>query len=45
MALVCERTIPAERPPLAGEVSAKFCGVKVFAWSVRRISAAVISVS
>jgi hypothetical protein len=25
MALVRERTIPAERPPLVGEVSANFC--------------------
>jgi hypothetical protein len=24
--LVRERTIPTERPPLVGEVSAKFCG-------------------
>jgi hypothetical protein len=26
VALVCERTIPTERPPIVGEVSAKFCG-------------------
>jgi hypothetical protein len=26
MALVRERTIPTERPPLVGEVSANFCG-------------------
>jgi hypothetical protein len=26
VALVCERTILTERPPLVGEVSAKFCG-------------------
>ena len=26
VALVCERTIPTERPPLVGEVSANFCG-------------------
>ena len=26
MALVRERTIPTERPPPVGEVSAKFCG-------------------
>jgi hypothetical protein len=26
VALVCELTIPAERPPLVGEVSAIFCG-------------------
>jgi hypothetical protein len=24
--LVCERTIPTERPPFVGEVSANFCG-------------------
>jgi hypothetical protein len=26
---ICERTIPAERPPLVGEVSVNFCGYKV----------------
>jgi hypothetical protein len=26
VALVRERTVPTERPPLVGEVSAKFCG-------------------
>jgi len=26
VALVCERTIPIERPPPVGEVSANFCG-------------------
>jgi hypothetical protein len=26
VALVCERTIPIERQPLVGEVSANFCG-------------------
>jgi hypothetical protein len=26
MALVCKRTIPTERQPLVGEVSANFCG-------------------
>jgi hypothetical protein len=26
VALVHERTIPTERPPLVGEVSANFCG-------------------
>jgi hypothetical protein len=26
VALICERTIPTERPPLVGEVSAIFCG-------------------
>jgi hypothetical protein len=37
VALVRERTIPIERPPLVGEVSANFCGWKGVAWSVRRI--------
>jgi hypothetical protein len=26
VALVCERTIPTERPPLLGKVSDNFCG-------------------
>jgi hypothetical protein len=29
MALVRKRTIPTERPPLVGEVSANFCGESV----------------
>jgi hypothetical protein len=29
MALVRERTTPTERPPLVGEVSANFCGLRV----------------
>jgi hypothetical protein len=37
VALVRERTIPTERPPLVGEVSANFCGKRGVAWSVRRI--------
>jgi hypothetical protein len=37
VALVHERTIPNERPPLVGEVSANFCGYRGVAWSVRRI--------
>jgi hypothetical protein len=37
MALVRERTIPTERPPLVGEVSANFCGWRGVAGSVRRI--------
>jgi hypothetical protein len=37
VALVRERTIPTERPPLVGEVSANFCGERGVAWSVRRI--------
>jgi hypothetical protein len=35
--LVRERTIPTERPPLVGEVSANYCGWRDVAWSVRRI--------
>jgi hypothetical protein len=37
VALVHERTIPTERPPLVGEVSANFYGYMGVAWSVRRI--------
>jgi hypothetical protein len=29
MALVRERTIPTERPPPLGEVSANFCGLHI----------------
>jgi hypothetical protein len=29
VALVRERTIPTERPPLVGEVSANFCGLRM----------------
>jgi hypothetical protein len=29
MALVCEQTLPTERPPLDGGVSANFCGWRV----------------
>jgi hypothetical protein len=29
MTLVRQRTIPTERPPLVGEVSANFCGLRV----------------
>jgi hypothetical protein len=37
VALVRERTIPTERPPLVGEVSANVCGWRGVTWSVRRI--------
>jgi hypothetical protein len=37
VASVRERTIPTERPPLVGEVRAKFCGYRGVAWSVWRI--------
>jgi hypothetical protein len=36
MALVCERTIPAEQPLLVGEVSANFCGQRGVVWSCGR---------
>jgi hypothetical protein len=36
MALFRERTIPTERQPLVGEVSAKFGGEGGVAWSARR---------
>jgi hypothetical protein len=29
MVLVRERSIPTERPPLVGKVSANFCGLRV----------------
>jgi hypothetical protein len=37
VALICERTIPTERPPLVGKVSVNFCGWRGVAWSVQRI--------
>jgi hypothetical protein len=37
VALVRERTIPTEQPPLVGEVSVNFCGKRGVAWSVRRL--------
>jgi hypothetical protein len=37
VALVREQTIPTERPPLVGEVSADFYGYRGVAWLVRRI--------
>jgi hypothetical protein len=45
VALVRERTIPTERPPLVGEVSANFLRIDGVPWSARRIPTAVISVS
>jgi hypothetical protein len=41
VALVRKRTIPTERPPLVGEVSANFLRVEGVAWSVQRIPTAV----
>jgi hypothetical protein len=37
VALVHERTIPTERPPLVGEVSANFLRIEGVAWSAQRI--------
>jgi hypothetical protein len=42
VALVRKRTIPTERPPLVGEVSAKLSRVQSVAWSGQRIPMAVI---
>jgi hypothetical protein len=44
VALVRERPIPTERPPLVGEVSANVLRIEGVAWSVRRIPTSVISV-
>jgi hypothetical protein len=41
--LARERTIPTERLPLVGEVSANFCGLEGVAWSAQKIPTAVIS--
>ena len=41
VALVRERTIPTERPPPVGEVSANFCGYRGVAWSAQRVPTAV----
>ena len=41
VALVRERTIPTERPPPVGEVSANFCGKRGVTWSAQRIPTAV----
>jgi hypothetical protein len=40
-ALARERTIPTERPPPVGEVSANFCGQRGVTWSAQRIPTAV----
>jgi hypothetical protein len=44
VALVLEQTILIERPPLVGEVRAKFLGIEVVPLSVQRIPKAVFSV-
>ena len=41
VALVRERTIPTERPPPVGEVSANFCGYRGVTWLAQRIPTAV----
>ena len=41
VALVRKRTIPTERPPPVGEVSANFCGYRGVTWSAQRIPTAV----
>jgi hypothetical protein len=41
VALVRERTIPTERPPLVGEVSANFLRIEGVARSAQRISTIV----
>ena len=43
MALVRERTIPTERPPLVGEVSANFCGQRGVTWSAQRFPTAILT--
>jgi hypothetical protein len=44
VALVRQRTIAIEQPPLVGEASANFCGKKGGAWLVLRIPTSVNSV-
>jgi hypothetical protein len=39
--LVLKRTIPTERPPLVGEVSANFLWIEGVTWSAQRITTAV----
>src|SRR5215472_1891076 len=41
MAVVRKRTIPTERPPPVGEVSANFCGQRGVTWSAQRVPTAV----
>jgi hypothetical protein len=41
VALVGKRIITTERPPLVGEVSAKFLPIEGVAWSAHRIPTAV----
>jgi hypothetical protein len=39
--LVRKQTIPTERPPFVGEVSANFCREREFVWSAQRAPTAV----
>jgi hypothetical protein len=41
VALVRERTIPTERPPLVGEVSVNFLRIEGVTWSAQRIPTVV----
>ena len=41
VALVRERTIPTERPPPVGEVSANSCGQRGVTWSAQRFPTVV----
>ena len=41
VALVRERTIPTDRPPPVGEVSANFCGQRGVTWSAQWVPTAV----
>jgi len=41
VALDRERTIPTERPPPVGEISANFCGWRGVTWSGQRVPTAV----
>jgi hypothetical protein len=45
VALVLERTIPTERPPLVVEVSANLLRIEDVAWSAQRISTAYSRIS
>ena len=42
VALVRERTIPTERPPPVGEVSANFLRIEGITWSAQRFPTAVL---
>jgi hypothetical protein len=44
VALVRERTIPTEQPPLIGEVSANFCGSRVSCGQRNGFTRSLISV-